>query len=296
MKALDDSLVRTSRQRDHGQKPTFVAHPHDPSIIDFIIDYLSNSPEDVRELARGSLFFEQASWLWATSTESSPRASRTTLREIQAALQRAYSSPGITTVTVAMGSGSFSHRPAGTRDLEHRLLLLLEVARSDADFRAWWSKAFADRVPRWTQGEGEPESLLKLLGALSDEDDVDTHAAAIAAKRVVTGGYDYVQGLEWLHQLRSKFPDAFEADEWNEHVADFETWLHDDLSSSAEDMSDTGELHFVDRVADLFGLTIDEAERDGRIDPDPDYDASASGRDVVREQREIEAIFTKLAD
>lgn len=94
-------------------------------------------------------------------------------------------------------------------------------------------------------------------------------AAALAAASLAVGrrGQDrqrlapaerYIQCLEWLHQLRSEFPNAFSTDEWDQHVSDFETWLQDDLSSIAEDMSDTGELAFVDRVADLYGLTIDD--------------------------------------
>lgn len=308
--ALDDSLVRTSHVRDRWRETGVVADPHDPSIIDFIVDYLINSSEDVRQLAGACVFFEQATWLWATTTSSPSAPSGETLAAVHAALRRTYPSVAITMVTVPLGPGSFSYRAVGTRDFESRLLLLLDVARVDDAFGAWWREAFAHRVSRWSQGEGEPESVLKLLMAVGNEGGVDVDTGAIAAKQVLTSGYSYVQGLEWLHQLRSEFPEAFDREEWSQHVSEFETWLHDDLSSSAEDMSDTDELHFVDRVADLFGLTVDddiwndaqetvrqnEAERDAQIDPDPDYDAPSATRDFAVERREIEAIFTTLAD
>ncbi|MDQ6803916.1 MAG: restriction endonuclease [Actinomycetota bacterium] len=308
--ALDDSLLRTSHERDHRGQTALVADPHDPSIIDFVRDFLINSPEDIRDLARACVYFEQASWLLETTTESTDGSSRETLAELHAGLQRTYTSAAITMVTVRTGPGAFFSRGAGTRDFERRLLVLLDVARAHAAFAAWWREVFADRMTRWSQGEGEPESLLKLLGALGERDGVDLHAAAIAAKEVLTSTHNYVQGLEWLHQLRSTFPSAFDREEWDQHVSDFETWLHDDLSSSAEDMSDTSELDFVEGVADLFGLAIDDeiwddaqemvennqAERDAEIDPDPPYDSPSTTRNSAAERREIDAMFIMLAD
>jgi hypothetical protein len=304
--ALDDSFVRTWLDSDHVRGTASVAEPHDPSIIDFMVDFLRASPEDVRELARASVFFEQASWMWATVGSSLE-----TQAELHAALQRNYPAAGITEVTLRMGPNSFTYRGAGTRDFESRLLVLLDVARHNAEFAAWWSEAFAARVPVWRKGGGEPESMLKLLAAVEDRDGVDRGAAAIAAKHVLVDVTSYAQSLEWLHQLRSLSPEALPRDEWDQHVAEFETWLRDDLTSSAEDMSDSSELRFIDHVADLLGVSIDddvwieaeetvqrnEAERDGQIDPDPDYDRGSSRlRDLGADRREIEAIFTRLAE
>lgn len=308
--ALDDSLVRTSHRDDHWRSTTVVADPHDPSIIDFIVDFLARSPEDVRQLARASVFFEQASWLWATAMEPATAPAVETLAELRAALQRTYTSNAITPVTVPVGPNAWSYRKLGTRDLEGRLLLLLEVARDSVEFGAWWRESFGELLSRWSQGEGESESLLKLLAALDHNDGVDIGAGAVAARNVLSAGYHYVQGMEWLHELRTRFPEAFSPDEWADCVSEFDTWLANSLSSSAEDMSDIGELDFVDRVADLFGLTIDgetwseaqesvrhnEAERDAEIDPDSDYDAPRRARNMVAEHQEIEAIFTLLAE
>jgi hypothetical protein len=313
--ALDDSLVRTwlLERDDYWRGSVLVANPRDPSIIDFIVDFLQSSPEDVRELARASVFFEQASWLWSNVTASSSAFSAETRAELEVALQRTYTAVAIAMVTVPVGPNAFSVRRPGTRDFERRLLFLIDIARQSDTLGGWWREAFATRVSRWSRGEGEPESLLKLLAAVNDGDGVDLDAAALAAKQVLITdtSYSYVKSLEWLHQLRSEFPDAFERLEWDQHVSDFETWLRDDLRSSAEDMSDTSELYFIDRVAGLLGVSIeadvwsdaqetvqhDEAERDAKIEPDPDsVDGSTPTRDLAAERREIDAIFIQLAD
>ena len=78
-------------------------------------------------------------------------------------------------------------------------------------------------MSRWSQGAGEPESLIKLLAELDDEDGVDIDAAGVAAKQALTAGYSYIQGLEWLHRLRSQFPDPFNPEEWDRHLSGFET-------------------------------------------------------------------------
>ena len=76
-------------------------------------------------------------------------------------------------------------------------------------------------------------------------------------------------------------------------------------------MSDLSELEFVDHVAHLFGISVDddiwrdaedsvrqnEAERNAQVDPDPDYDEPQDDNPkAAAERREIEAIFVRLAE
>ena len=258
------------------------------------------------------MFFEQAEWLWATVLHASRALSFDVHTEVRNALRRTYTVAAIRPVTVRRGPNSFVYRPAGTVDYERRLLSLTEPARGNSDFDDWWREAFAARVVAWASGKGEPESIFKLLESIDSSADVDLFGACIAAKKALQGSdVGYVQGLEWLYQLRRQSPEAFSHDEWEDHVVDFEMWLRDDLASSAEDMSDSSELQFVDRVADLLGVTIDEdvwveasetvdhneRERDSQIDPDDDYPRDSVGElDRAAEEREIAAIFARLVD
>ena len=310
--ALDDSLIQTSHDKDgFPASRGVVVTPYDPSVIDFMVDFLHHSSEDVLELARACVFFEQASWLRALVMKSATQANDEVLSAIRDSLRRSYAASAISPVTVSAGPSSWAYRPFGTRDLEERLFDLQDIAHADAEFGQWWRHELLQRLPCWEKGQGEPESLLKLLKYLTEDDGVDITAAATAAKSVLTtGSSSHMLTLEWLHDLWSEFPEAFETDEWERHVAEFEAWLRDDLRTNAEDMSDPDELELVERIASLYGLDIDDetwadaedtvshnkAERDAQIDADPSYERPSSGRDVANERQEIEAIFVGLAE
>lgn len=241
--SLDDSLIQTFQDKNGG--PTgrgIVVTPYDPSVIDFVVGFLRHSFEDVLELARACIFFEQASWLRARTTKVDTPLSEEVLCAIRDALRRTYTATAISPVTVSVGPNSWAYRPHGTRDLEQRLFDLQDMAHSDVEFGEWWRHELRRRLPDWEKGQGEPESLLRLLKYLTEDDGIDiTHAATVAKSVLTTGSLSYMLSLEWLHDLRSEFPEAFEDDEWERNVAEFEAWLQDDLRRSAEDMTDPGE-------------------------------------------------------
>ncbi len=185
--SLDDSLLKTSH--DSGRFPGgggVVVEPYDPSVIDFVAGFLKRSLEDVRHLAKACVFFEQAGWLKDVVTDGG-----ITNSEVQSAvweaLRRTYRAPAISSVSVSVGPSTWTYRPFGTRDLEQRLLDLHDIARETPSFHDWWLVEFALRQPDWEAGQGEPESLLRLLDDLADEDQIDTTAAATAAKAVLGG-------------------------------------------------------------------------------------------------------------
>jgi hypothetical protein len=310
--ALDDSLIRTSHDTEgFPASRGVVVQPYDPSVIDFMVDFLHHSAEDVLELARSCIFFEQSQWLRALITKEAVGTSQEVLDAVHDSLRRTYLAPAISPVTVPVGPGSVQYRPFGTRDLEQRLLDLKDIAQMDTEFGEWWRDEFLRRLPDWKQGRGEPGSLVQLLKAAEGSGGIDAVAAATAAKSVLaTGSSSYMITLEWLYDLRYEFPESFGADEWEQNVAEFEAWLQDGPRSNAEDMSDPDELELVDRIANLYGLDIDpdtwaeaedtvnqnKAERDAQFDPDLGYDRPSPGRDIANERQEIEAIFVGLAE
>jgi Restriction endonuclease len=312
LSALDDSLIQTLHDRDgFPVSGGVVVGPYDPSVIDFMVDFLRHSPEDILELARASTFFEQASWLWALIKKTNTPTSKEVLGAILDSLRRTYAASAISPVTVPVGPNTWTYRPFGTRDLEQRLFDLQDIAHADEEFGQWWRYELRQRLPSWEQGQGEPESLLKLLRYLTEDDGVDITVAASAAKSVLASGTSsYMLTLEWLHELWSWCPEAFETNEWDDRVAEFDSWLRDDLGRNAEDMSDPDELELVERIAELYELDINDdtwaeaedtvnknkAERDAQIDADPSYERPSSGRDIANERQEIERIFVGLAE
>jgi len=174
----------------------------------------------------------------------------------------------------------------------------------------WWCDTFAARTGQWEEGNGEPESLIRLLETV-DPDAVEDFPRAIeGAKAVLRSDQAVVQSYEWLIELRDVVPGTFSVREWADVVDDFARWLEAELLSEVEDMSTEEELSAVERVAERLGVEIDQgdleeasetlseniAAREAEIDPDPEPDTDPVVLDYQAENQEIEAIFVGLAD
>jgi conflict system STAND superfamily ATPase/restriction endonuclease len=305
---LDDSFVTTSQPAQHFPiEDDVVVEPYDPSVIDFLVAFLHRSPGDVEELADGCLFFEQAEWLYDTFGKDAKPAVGVAIRR---ALQRTYPAKAITLVSVPVGPRTWTYRPFGTGNVERRLLVIHREAQRGSELYSWWREQFLARLQNWAQGEGEPESTMALLKALSDTDSIDITEAAVAARKVLSEGRSYMLSLEWLLDLRREFPAAFGREEWDTHVAEFDEWLKHGLSDVADDMSDLDELAQVERMVELYGLELDDEvwndaeesvrrrveERDAEIEDDRAYERPELARDAAYEQRQIDALFSGLAE
>ncbi len=67
LRILDDSFIRTYHDEDH----IFVA-AYDPSVADFLAEYVRSSPADARLLVRGAAFFEQVEVARSSVTRPRP--------------------------------------------------------------------------------------------------------------------------------------------------------------------------------------------------------------------------------
>lgn len=312
--ALDDSFLRTLHDdADRWENRGVLASPYDPSVVDFLSDYLRRSPGDAQRLALASLFFEQVEWLAATLRRSSGTPPAWLLDDLADAVARTFESPGLRVVRMPVAPNSWTQRPRGTRDVESRLLAvhgLLEVGAAWRErFETWWRTAFTETVRRWQQGEAHPPSVLELLRVVRD-DEVDLSAALDAAKGALRTGWSFVQQFEWLIQLRNEFPDAFTSKESAELADEFASWAASGLADHAQDMSTEEELAAVERVAEQLGIFLDEddlneaeetvrenmAQQESEIERDDDWDGRGPARDFRSERREVEAIFIRLAE
>lgn len=315
LSALDDSLVGTR----HGSGDLFEAAgilvaPHNPSIADFVGDYVQASPADAEDLADAALFFEQASWLWSVAAGDGDVPERLAA-VLAAVLQRTYEAPGLSPVVVPLSAHSWTHRPAGTVDHEARIRRVLELAERAGtqrdELKAWCRDRLGERAAAWEAGNGEPPSILQLLEAVRSDDSFDADAAARSAPGAMHAKWNIVQETEWKADLRALFPAAYTRDEWGTVVDEFASWLEDDLAGSADEMTDTDELRLVERVAGRLGVVIDPddldaaeehvrqnvAESEERVEADEDgWEPRSSSGGAADARREVEAIFARLAD
>jgi hypothetical protein len=312
--ALDDSFIRTAHDGGDGsQDKGIVVGPYDPSVVDFLRDYLRTSPGDASLLVQGAEFFEQVEWLYAAlSAQGHP--SRDVIDGLSDAAMRTFEAPGLRVIRVRVTPNAWRKRPHGSRDIEARLLGVYRLFSPEPVWSTglshWWCDTFAARTGQWEEGNGEPESLIRLLETV-DPDAVEDFPRAIeGAKAVLRSDQAVVQSYEWLIELRDVVPGTFSVREWADVVDDFARWLEAELLSEVEDMSTEEELSAVERVAERLGVEIDQedleeasetlseniAAREAEIDPDPEPDTDPVVLDYQAENQEIEAIFVGLAD
>jgi len=312
--ALDDSFIRTAHDGGDGsQDKGIVVGPYDPSVVDFLRDYLRTSPGDASLLVQGAEFFEQVEWLYAAlSAQGHP--SRDVIDGLSDAAMRTFEAPGLRVIRVRVTPNAWRKRAHGSRDIEARLLGVYRLFSPEPVWSTglshWWCDTFAARTGQWEEGNGEPESLIRLLETV-DPDAVEDFPRAIeGAKAVLRSDQAVVQSYEWLIELRDVVPGTFSVREWADVVDDFARWLEAELLSEVEDMSTEEELSAVERVAERLGVEIDQedleeasetlseniAAREAEIDPDPEPDTDPVVLDYQAENQEIEAIFVGLAD
>jgi hypothetical protein len=312
--ALDDSFIRTAHDGGDGsQDKGIVVGPYDPSVVDFLRDYLRTSPGDASLLVQGAEFFEQVEWLYAAlSAQGHP--SRDVIDGLSDAAMRTFEAPGLRVIRVRVTPNAWRKRPHGSRDIEARLLGVYRLFSPEPVWSTglshWWCDTFAARTGQWEEGNGEPESLIRLLETV-DPDAVEDFPRAIeGAKAVLRSDQALVQSYEWLIELRDVVPGTFSVREWADVVDDFARWLEAELLSEVEDMSTEEELSAVERVAERLGIEIDQgdleeasetlseniAAREAEIDPDSEPDTDPVVLDYQAENQEIEAIFVGLAE
>ncbi|MFL5844303.1 MAG: restriction endonuclease [Solirubrobacteraceae bacterium] len=312
--ALDDSLVSTRHASgDWIDLAGLLVGTHDPSVADFAGDYLRASPADAQQLAHGAQHFEQATWLWALHDDHPPARLIAPLTD---ALMRTYDAPAIRPVVVSLSHHSWSHRPDGTIDREARLLDIHRLARNAGGERerlmAWLTEAVTGRYEAWRAGEGEPESLLKLLEVLRDTPAVDADEAARAPVAVMRSGWAYVQNVSWQADLRTTFPGAYTREQWTAVVDEYAAFMTGSgLETLADELTDIGDLREAEALAGRLGITLGEDElapleervrersdeRERAAEEDEEWEPERSSpSSAQRQAREVEAIFERLAD
>jgi hypothetical protein len=165
LKELDGNFIRFDRE-DGRTTVTF----HNPSVRDFIQNYLLQNEDEVLLLLRGTKFFEQLVWLWNFEREGSHRFTfRAMLRRhshtFVSALARTIDLPGYKQ-RYRWVEGEFRYDPIS---IEERLEFLTDVARTLKD-SALTSLIISEleRIKRRVQrGRGDRKDLARLLEGLA---------------------------------------------------------------------------------------------------------------------------------
>lgn len=312
LEVLDDSFVRTY----HDVGRVFVT-VYDPSVDDFLADYLASSPADAVLAVRGAVFFEQVEKLARLLRPAGvPVASVST--DLVDAVERCLEAPSSSWWDVYYGREATE--PTTTRrgvSLEDRVDFIGGMKRWASPYRdeplrsrirELYEAGKETVLERWEQSQGEEQDALRLLNAMRRRSEgINRHARS--AKRLFTAGLHYPEAFRRLLALRDLAPNVFEQAEWEELRRSYMLVAEGELENWTE-MSALDEIDDIERYAEDMGVRLDRDELrmtrsrvQQRIDEAEDMAAEYARDHEVEEDPEpesqddeMEMLFTRLAD
>jgi hypothetical protein len=285
LKELDGSFITTKRTGED-----LLATFHNPSIRDYIEDFLSNSDGDVEDLIFGSYFYEQYTRIWGGQRGQRYRGVD---RHPDVFLQQFQSHlfcPSASTIRFVNGYGMTIGLHHRTISNESRTRVLVQLVNEINTPKAaqWLNSVIAQLEELWNQGQADKEDLVLLLQDLTNRGLKTTDEPFLAAQQCLSSKIEEIDDFRAIASFAEKYPNLLTTTDLELLRTRFlafaeeysEGWENDDpdwLRQVAGDLEFVGEKLTVDvsRLTDSLCENADEIEnRHSRRDDDEEDDSS----------------------
>ena len=222
------------------------------------------------------------------------------------AVQTCFTAPSLTRQVVPITRTSSQVLPLGTIDLAARLELIQSMRKADAtldhELEPLWQQGLTQACQEWQGGVGLRPSVISLLKSI-DRDSLDDELLR-SAQELMQSELRTSASWEWLREFDREFSDLWSLDERADFGDAFLGWARDERAYADENFQETEDLWRLERLADDFGVILDEDELDearqtlrgiedqrDREDPDPDEWMPEPKHHAQVEQESIETLF-----
>ncbi|MEP0754631.1 restriction endonuclease [Trichocoleus sp. Lan] len=257
-----------------------VVRLHNPSLRDFLLDYLDEHSGFISQILTRAKFFYQCEilWLYATGTRRiwAKQEQRLGIHEslraksglLIDALIRTFESPECQLVTIGGEGQNYKYKK--TVSLESRLASVIDVVcELECEEQGIWLREMMSKITRsWNAGEGHKRGTLSLLHSLikvkiwdTEEREAILKAAARWYVTSLDDMYDY-DDYDSLRLFAKDFLPIFESvrslanlsllEKWIEGQTYFIKWYAEDSDTAQDTLNDTLE------VANLFRLKVSD--------------------------------------
>lgn len=295
LKQLDGSFVAT---RSFGED--ILASFHNPSIRDFLEDFLSNSEGDVADLISGAQFYEQYVKLWTGRGGHRYQGVDCHHGEFLRQFQRNIFGPSASTIRMVNSHGEpvgVKHREASNESRAEFAVRVASDLKSEGGDR--FLRATIDALEKlWDQGHADREALVRLLQSLTNRGLRREDKAFIAAKQCLSAKIEEIDDFRAIADFAKTYPDEMSSSDLDrvktnflQFASDYSAGSDDDpdwLRQMAADLEFVSERLEVDvtRYTERLYEDANEIEQ-GRADMEPNGDdddgwgsPSAYGDDV----------------
>jgi hypothetical protein len=303
LKQLDGNFIKTNALGD-ARIVTF----HNPSVLDFLENYLADSPNDVAALIDTACFFDQFVRLWHGRGEKRFSGVDKYGSEFVQALARQFYAPTCRIIRVSDGRGTIVSARRYDRSFESRTSFVVEVMEGlgTKDSRALADQLLSYLPGRINAGNADRDDLVRLLTTLSDRKWLPDSPIFAAAKEYLTHGLQEVEDFNIAMQFAESFPEALTPEDKDRISTDFERccrdydagWTDDSdwIRSVADDINSVGQKLGLDvkRFVDRLIERADEVEPERGQRPDDEEDHEDRWSEEARASLDIDLMFECL--
>jgi hypothetical protein len=223
-----------------------------PSLVDFLAEYLNASPADLVAALRGACFFDQTHWLWWNALENGRQPSKRLGPEFLGAFSRLIESPG--------DDVHFMEQHSRTR-LGWRLGTVAKLLeeKSCREAAESWLPSYAQRWLDELIGLQSPDFVeLTLLLDLLKYGMLDgDQAGPIAKEKVIELKGDDTQRWKLLADLGRARPDLFSEQEKRQNRARLAVFVDEVFETLGESIFWVFEFDDLMEAADFWGVALD---------------------------------------
>jgi len=219
LKQLDGNFIRT-RQVGSDILVTF----HNPSVRDFVQDFLSHSDADVLDLINGSHFYEQYTALFegkAGSRYTGVDRNKAAFLERLRANIWAPSASVIMRVNVDGAPVGYVPRSISN---ENRARFAVQVSEGLRDGQCLIRAVLGDLESLWKDGHGDREDLVSLLKELTGHGFARDEGAFVSAKDCLVSRLEELGDFQAIAAFKKKYPDELSAEYVGDVARQFETF------------------------------------------------------------------------
>lgn len=311
LKELEGNFIITEKSKDRT-----IIRLHNPSIRDFLRDYLASHEQMLRALVQAATFFDQHMILWEFREKQSESLKfRKTLVKYNSEFVRAlFSSINFRIcrlIDYQVGKGN-TYKNIWNMTFEARATLVVSVAfELKTDLSMNLLKQVMDIINRrMIDNHADRDDLIRLLKGLKEGENVSyilNSTFLTNARNYFVTDIDSLDSIEWFLSFKELFPEVIdsaviegmknkfiEVAKQDVHYSSENPDIYREDAYKIEEFSKYFEVDMSDRIEELEEQAR-ELEKEQRSDEPDDYERYGSGRDgELCSDSDIDSLFGTL--